>query len=179
MNTKWYVIRTVTGKEKKAVEQLEAEFKNPEYEGKIKQILIPMEKVYMSRKGKKYTTQRNYYPGYVLIEVDPSIIGEIKNLNKRVNNVIEFLGGEKPIALRPDEVNRILGKMDELSMADEKTLDIYHIGENVKIIDGPFVGFVGSIDEVNNDKKRVKLGVNIFGRKTPIELEFNQIDKNV
>jgi len=177
MDTKWYVIRTITGKEKKAVEQLEAEFKNLEYEGKIKQVLIPMEKVFMSRKGKKYATQRNYYPGYVLLEADPNIIGEIKNLNKRVNNVIEFLGGDKPIALRPDEVYRILGKMDELSMTDEKSLDVYSIGEVVKIIDGPFTGFVGSIDNVNNEKRRVKLGVNIFGRKTPIELEFSQINK--
>ena len=90
MDTKWYVIRTVTGKEKKAKEHLDAEFKNREYGDKIKQVVIPLEKVYMSRKGKKYTTERNFYPGYILIEAEPSIIGEIKHLNKSVNNVIEF-----------------------------------------------------------------------------------------
>jgi transcriptional antiterminator NusG len=178
MDTKWYVIRTVTGKEKKAVEQLESEFKKPEYEGRINQVLIPMEKVYMTRKGKKYITKRNYYPGYVLIEADPNIIGEIKNLNKRVNNVIEFLGGDTPISLRPDEVDRILGKMDELSMSDETLLDKYLVGEQVKIIDGPFSGFIGNVDDVNEDRKKVKLAVNIFGRKTPLELNYTQITKN-
>lgn len=178
MDTKWYVIRTVTGKEKKAKEQLEAELRNRKLNDKISQVVIPMEKVYMTRKGKKYTTERNYYPGYILIEADPNIIGEIKHLNKHINNVVEFLGGDNPTALRQDEVNRILGKMDELSMADETTLEHFYIGETVKIVDGPFASFIGKISDVNEEKRRVKLEVKIFGRPSPLELEFSQIHKD-
>lgn len=178
MNTKWYVIRTVAGKEKKAKEQLEAEFRNRKLDDKILQVIIPMEKVYMTRKGKKYTTERNYYPGYILIEADPNIIGEIKQLNKYVNNVVGFLGGDTPTALRQQEVDRILGKMDELSMTDEKSLDHYCVGETVKIVDGPFASFIGTITDVNEEKRKVKLGVKIFGRLSPLELEFSQIHKD-
>ena len=149
MSTKWYVIRTVAGKEKKAKEQLEAEFRNRKLDDKITQVIIPMEKVYMTRKGKKYTTERNYYPGYVLIEADPNIIGEIKQLNKYVNNVVGFLGGDTPTALRQSEVDRILGKMDELAHIDDIIIDNYIVGETVKIIDGPFTTFVGKITDVN------------------------------
>ena len=177
METKWYVIRSVNGKEKKAVEQLGIEFKNAGYGDKVKQIIIPLEKVSKNRKGKKYTSTRNYYPGYILIEVDPNVIGEIKNINKRINYVIEFLGGDSPIALRKDEVDRILGKMDELLLSDDSSLDYYIIGEKVKIIDGPFNGFIAEIEKVFSDKKRVQVGVNIFGRKTPVELDFTQINK--
>ena len=178
MDTKWYVIRTVTGKEKKAKEQLDAEFRNRKLNDKILQVVIPMEKVYMTRKGKKYTTERNFYPGYILIEAVPDIIGEIKHLNKSINNVVEFLGGDNPIALRQSEVERILGKMDELLMADDKSLEQFSIGETVKIVDGPFASFVGTINEVNEEKRRVKLGVKIFGRLSPLELEFSQIHKD-
>lgn len=178
MSTKWYVIRTVAGKEKKAKEQLEAEFRNRKLDDKITQVIIPMEKVYMTRKGKKYTTEQNYYPGYVLIEADPNIIGEIKQLNKYVNNVVGFLGGDTPTALRQSEVDRILGKMDELSMTDEKSLEQFNVGETVKIVDGPFGGFIGKISEVNDEKRRVKLEVKIFGRPSPLELEFSQIHKD-
>lgn len=178
METKWYVIRTVTGKEKKAKEQLVAEFKNREYDNRILQVIIPLEKVVMTRKGKKYTTERNYYPGYILIEADPTIIGELKHLNKSINNVIEFLGGERPTALRQEEVERILGKMDELLMTDEKSLEQFIIGDNVRIVDGPFGGFIGTINEIFEEKRKVNLSVKIFGRLTPLELDFTQIHKD-
>ena len=178
MITKWYVIRTVAGKEKKAKEQLEFEFKTRGYGDKIKQIIIPLEKICMTRNGKKFTTERNYYPGYIVIEADPSIIGEIKHLNKFINNVVGFLGGDNPTSLRMDEVERILGKMDELNQSDEKFIEKYFVGEIVNVIDGPFSSFIGTITEVNHDRHKVKLDVKIFGRLTPLELDYTQI-KNI
>jgi transcriptional antiterminator NusG len=177
MATKWYVIRTVAGKEKKAKEHLEFEFKTKGYGDKIKQVIIPLEKVCMTRNGKKYTTERNYYPGYIVIEADPIIIGEIKHLNKSINNVVGFLGGDNPTALRPDEIERILGKMDELNEADEKFLERYFIGEIVKVVDGQFSNFIGTINEVNDERRKVKLDVKIFGRLTPLELDYSQIHR--
>jgi transcription termination/antitermination protein NusG len=178
METKWYVIRTIAGKEKKAKEQLEAEFKNKEYTNRIKQVLIPLEKVFQTRNGKKILTERNFYPGYILVEADPNIIGELRHLNKQINNVIGFLGDKAPIALKQDEVNRIMGKMDELAAAPATLINKYIKGEKVKIIEGPFASFVGDIEEINEDKKRLKLNVKVFGRGTSIELEYAQVEKN-
>jgi transcriptional antiterminator NusG len=179
METKWYVIRTVTGKERKAKEQLDSEFKQKRFNGRIKQVVIPLERVIQTRKGKSYTMERNYYPGYILIETDPSVIGELKDLNKRINNVVGFLGDPTPIALRPKEVDRILGKMDELAMGEGESLETFTIGESVSITDGPFLGFVGVVEESNVDKRRLKLGVKVFGRNTPIELDYTQVDKEI
>ena len=119
MDTKWYVIKAVAGKEKKAVEQLQFEIKEKGFSDKVKQIVIPMERIFHVRNGKKVATERNHYPGYILIETEPSIIGEIKHLNKSFNNVIECLGGYKPSALRQSESERILGKVDDLMMTEE------------------------------------------------------------
>jgi transcriptional antiterminator NusG len=177
MNTKWYVIRSVQGKEKTVKEQLEAEFKNPEYQDKVKQVVIPMEKILKSRNGKKYATERNYYPGYLLIETEPSIIGELKHLNKSMNFVIGFLGDNTPTPLRQSEVEQILGKIDELSLTDAKLIEQYIIGEKVKIIAGPFSTFLGTVEEINDEKKKLKLSVKVFGRSTPIEIDFNQVKK--
>lgn len=177
METKWYVIRTVTGKEKKAKEQLEYEIRNREFSDRVKQIVIPMEKVYHVRKGKKVATERNHYPGYVLIEAEPNIIGELSGLHKIVNFIIGFLGGDTPQPLKMDEVTRILGKIDELASTDVKMTDRFNIGESVKVIDGPFNGFTGTVQDVLKDKNRLKIDVKIFGRSTPIELDFAQVDK--
>lgn len=179
METKWYVIRTVTGKERKAKEQLDSEFKQTRFKDRIKQVVIPLERVQQSRKGKTYTMERNYYPGYILIETEPSVIGELKDLNKRINNVVGFLGDPTPIALRPKEVDRILGKMDELASGDDTSLEKYTIGESVSITDGPFLGFIGVVEEDNVEKRRLKLGVKVFGRNTPIELDYSQVEKEI
>jgi transcriptional antiterminator NusG len=177
METKWYVIRSVAGKEKKVKEQLESEIRNLGFNDRVKQIVIPMEKVFHMRKGKKVGNERNHYPGYILIETDPSIIGELGGLNKIVNFVIGFLGDKTPIPLRPDEVTRILGQMDDLANADEKYTDKFNVGESIKIIDGPFNGFNGTVQEINNDRKKLKLDVKIFGRSTPLELSFAQVQQ--
>jgi transcription termination/antitermination protein NusG len=177
MDTKWYVIRAVAGKEKKAKEQLEFEIKNLGFDDKVKQLLIPVEKVYHVRNGKKVASERNHYPGYILIEADPSIIGEISGLNKIVNFVVGFLGDKKPQPLRELEVNRILGKIDELATADDILICNYSIGESVNIIDGPFSNFNGTVTEIFEEKKRIKLDVKIFGRSTPLELNFEQVLK--
>ena len=178
MDTKWYVIRAVAGKEKKAIEQLQFEIEQKGFGDKVKQIVIPMERIYHVRNGKKVATERNHYPGYILIETDSSIIGELSGLHKIVNFITGFLGGDKPTPLKPSEVERILGQMDILASSDEKFMDNFAVGESVKIIDGPFNGFVGSIQEFNDDKKRLKIDVKVFGRNTPLELGYTQVQKS-
>ena len=175
--TKWYVIKAVAGKEKKAVEQLEFEIKEKGFSDKVKQLVIPMEKVFHVRNGKKVATERNHYPGYILIETDPIIIGELSGLHKMVNFVTGFLGGDKPTPLQQSEVERILGQMDVLASSDEKFIDKFARGESIKIIDGPFNGFVGDVQEFNEERKKLKVDVKVFGRSTPLELSYTQVQK--
>ena len=173
---KWYVVRAISGKEKKVKEYLESEIKRLNLQDHITQVLIPTEKVYQIRKGKKVSKERNYFPGYVLIEAD--LTGEVPHIIRNVPNVMGFLGtrGEaEPI--RPSEVKRILGKVDELAEQGEEVNVPYIVGESVKVIDGPFNSFSGIIEEINEEKKKLKVMVKIFGRKTPLELNFMQVEK--
>jgi len=173
---KWYVVKTLSGKEKKVKEYIESEIKRLGAEELISQVLIPTEKVYQIRKGKKVSSERNYFPSYVLIEAvfDAELFFVIRNLP----NVMTFLGSKKePIPLRQSEINRILGKIDELSEKDEELSEPFIVGESVTVIDGPFKSFTGIIEEVNEEKKKLKVMVKIFGRKTPLELSFLQVDK--
>ncbi|MDD4636522.1 MAG: transcription termination/antitermination protein NusG [Bacteroidales bacterium] len=173
---KWYVLRAISGKEPKVREALEAEMKNTSLGDYISQVLIPTEKVYQVRNGKKVMKERSYLPGYVLIEA--SLNGEAIHALSNLTNVIGFLGGNiKPIPLRQSEVNRILGKVDELKDVEEEVMIPYLVGESVKVNVGPFSGFSGIIEEVNNEKKKLKVMVKIFGRKTPLELGFTQVEK--
>lgn len=175
---KWYVVRAISGKEKKVKEQIELEINRTGLKNYVSQVLIPTEKVYQVKNGKKTSKERNYFPGYVLIEAN--LEGEVPHVIKNLPNVIGFLGSEKrgtPIPLRIAEVNRILGKVDELSEKGEELSIPYLVGENVKVIDGPFNGFNGVIEEVNEDKRKLKVSVKIFGRKTPLELSFLQVEK--
>jgi transcriptional antiterminator NusG len=175
---KWYVIRAVSGKEKKVKQQLELEVERNKLQDYVEQVLIPTEKIYQIRNGKKISKERNYLPGYVLIEA--ALIGEVEHVIKTLNNVIGFLGGEKggdPLPMRQSEVNRILGKVDELSDTDAEMEIPFVVGESVKVIDGPFNNFNGVIEEVNEDKKKLKVMVKIFGRKTPLELNYLQVEK--
>lgn len=173
---KWYVVRAISGKEKKVKEYMESEINRLKLEDYISQVLIPTEKVYSVRKGKKISKERNYLPGYVLIEA--VLVGEIPHIIKNIPNVIGFLGSKgEPIPMRPAEVNRILGKVDELSDQNEEMNDPFIVGESVKVIDGPFNSFSGIIEEVNDEKKKLKVMVKIFGRKTPLELSFMQVEK--
>jgi transcriptional antiterminator NusG len=173
---KWYVVRAISGKEKKVKEYLESEISRLNLSDYIAQVLIPTEKVYQVRKGKKISKERNYFPGYVLIEA--VLTGEIPHIVKNIPNVIGFLGtkGEAD-ALRPSEVNRILGKVDELAEQGEEVNIPYLVGESVTVIDGPFNSFSGIIEEINEEKKKLKVMVKIFGRKTPLELGFMQVEK--
>lgn len=175
---KWYVIRAIGGKEKKVKEQIDSEVARLNLQDYISQVLIPTEKVYQIRNGKKISKERNYFPGYVLIEA--ALVGEIPHILKNINNVIGFLGSkgeETPTPLRLSEVNRILGKVDELAATDEELNVPFFVGESVKVVDGPFNSFTGTIEEVNEEKKKLKVMVKIFGRKTPLELSFMQVEK--
>jgi transcriptional antiterminator NusG len=173
---KWYVIRAISGKEKKVKEYLESEISRLKLEDYISQILIPTEKVYQVRKGKKISKERNYFPGYVLIEA--VLTGEIPHIIRNIPNVIGFLGSAgEPSPMRPSEVNRILGKVDELAEQGEGVNVPFIVGETVKVIDGPFNSFTGVIEEINEEKKKLKVMVKIFGRKTPLELGFMQVAK--
>jgi len=177
---KWYVIRAISGKEKKVKELVEMEVSRSKMGTYISQVLIPMEKFYQIRDGKKVSKERNFFPGYVLMEAD--LTGEIAHTIKNMPNVIGFLGSEKggdPVPLRQSEVNRILGTVDELAESDEAQHNPYHVGEGVKVIDGPFNGFNGVVEEINEEKKKLKVMVKIFGRKTPLELSFMQVEKEV
>jgi transcriptional antiterminator NusG len=175
---KWYVVRAVSGKEKRVKELIELEVSRNNLQDFVSQVLIPTEKVFQIRNGKKISKERNFFPGYVMIEAE--LVGEVPHLIKSVNNVIGFLGGEKggdPVPLRTTEVNRILGKVDELAENEEEINIPYVVGESVKVIDGPFNNFNGVIEEVNEDKKKLKVMVKIFGRKTPLELGYMQVEK--
>lgn len=177
---KWYVIRAISGKEKKVKELIDMEVSRSNMGDYIAQVLIPTEKFYQIREGKKVSKERNFFPGYVLLEAD--LTGEIAHTLKQMPNVIGFLGSEKggdPVPLRQTEVNRILGTVDELAETEETNYNPYHVGETVKVIDGPFNGFNGVIEEINEDKKKLKVMVKIFGRKTPLELSFMQVEKDV
>lgn len=179
MSTKWYVIRSVTGKEKQVTEQLEAEIRNNNLNVYVKKVLMPIEKVFHIRNGKKVAVERNHYPGYILVETDPKALGELRQIIKNVNFATGFLGDRTPTPLRLSEVNRILGKMDELNNSDEEILEKYFIGEKVRIIDGAFTSFIGDVTNVNIDKKSLKMNVKVFGRETPIELKFEQVTKDI
>ena len=173
---KWYVLRAISGKESKVREYLEAEMKNTELGEYVSQVLIPTEKVYQVRNGKKVMKERSYLPGYVLVEA--ALVGEVAHRLRNVPNVIGFLGGtDKPVPLRPSEVSRILGTVDELQDAGVEMSTPFYVGETVKVIHGPFNDFSGIIEEVNNEKKKLKVMVKIFGRKTPLELNFMQVEK--
>lgn len=177
--SKWYVLRVVSGKEKKVKEYLDKEVSRSGWDKVVKQVFLPVEKVYKVQNGKKVMRERNYYPGYVMIEIsEGKLTDDLRDTIKNTSNVIHFLGKEHPIALRKAEVNKMLGKMDE--MADSGGLSMsepFIVGETIKIIEGPFNDFNGVIEEVNDEKKKLKVTVKIFGRSTPVELNYMQVEK--
>ena len=172
---RWYVVKAMSGKEKKVKEYLESEIKRLSLQDLIFNVLIPTEKYYEVKNGKKVQKERNYFPGYILVEA--ILNGEVIHTIKNVPNVLGFLGtrGEDPDPLRPAEVTRILGKMDELMEQGEGSDVTFMVGQSVIVNDGPFSTFSGIIEEVNNEKKKLKVSVKIFGRKTPLELSFFQV----
>jgi transcriptional antiterminator NusG len=172
----WFVLRTLSGHEKKVREYLMNEVDRLGFEEKLHQVLIPTETVFEMRKGKKRTRQKTFFPGYVLVEAD--LDNELTHLINGLPSVIGFLSTDNaPIPLRIEEVNRILGKMDEVRDAGEQPDIPFATGDLVKVVDGPFNNFTGSIDEVFPDKMKVKVMVSIFGRKTPLELDYLQVER--
>jgi transcriptional antiterminator NusG len=178
-DTKWYVLRVVSGKERKVKEYLDKEISRSGWSEIVRQVFLPVEKVYKVQNGKKVMRERNYYPGYVMIEVkDGKLNDDIREAIKNTNSVIHFLGKENPIALRKAEVNKMLGKMDEMAESGGMSMsEPFIIGETIKIIEGPFNDFNGIIEEVNDEKKKLKVTVKIFGRSTPVELNYMQVEK--
>ena len=175
---KWYVIRSVTGQETKVKEYIMTELSRVGLDKQVEDILVPTEKVIQIRQGKKVQKEKTYFPGYIMIKAD--ISGEILHIIRSITSVLGFLGetkGGAPIPLRTTEVNRMLGKVDELALSGEQISIPFNIGESVKVIDGPFNGFTGSIDNVNEEKRKLEVMVKIFGRKTPLELSYMQVEK--
>ncbi len=175
---KWYVVRAVSGQEAKIKDYIASEINRLGYDSYLEDILVPTEKVVQIRNGKKINKEKVYYPGYIMIKADLS--GEIPHIIKSVTNVIGFLGetkGGEPIPLRTAEVNRLLGKVDELELSKEHVAIPFTVGESIKVVDGPFNGFNGTIEEVNEEKRKLQVMVKIFGRKTPLELSYMQVEK--
>lgn len=182
--TKWYVLRVVSGKERKVKEYLDKDIVRSGYAEVIKQVFLPMEKVYKVQNGKKVMREKNYFPGYVMLEVlDGKLTDEMIHHISNVSNIMHFLTDGKGskgniISLRKTEVNKMLGKVDEMSEAGGMTMsEPFIIGETIKIIDGAFNDFNGVIEEVNDEKKKLKVIVKIFGRSTPVELNYMQVEK--
>lgn len=177
---KWYVVKAISGKEKKVKEYLDSEVKNNALlQSCVSQVLIPTEKVYSVKNGKKVTKERTYLPGYVLVEVQTELTPTIASMIRDIPNVLGFLGTKgNPDPIRKSEVDRILGKVDELMEMGEGSEVSYIVGETVIVNDGPFSSFSGTVEEVDNDKKKLKVMVKIFGRKTPLELGFFQVKRD-
>ena len=172
----WYVLRAVSGKESKVKEYIDAEICNGALGSNVSQVLIPTEKVFQVRNGKRVVKERTYLPGYVLVEA--TLVGEIAHLLRNTPNVIGFLGGiDNPTPLRPSEVSRILGTVDELQEESEELLIPFSVGEAVKVTEGPFSGFSGVVEDVNDEKKKLTVMVKVFGRNTPLVLGFVQVVK--
>ncbi|MBW7871445.1 MAG: transcription termination/antitermination factor NusG [Flavobacteriia bacterium] len=176
---KWYVLKTVSGQELKIKAYIEDEIEYHKLQDFVGQIVVPMEKVIQIKNGKKVQKEKVYYPGYVMIEAD--LKGEVPHVIKSIPGVISFLSatkGGEPIPMRMSEVNKMLGRVDELAESDENLMNIpYLVGETVKVIDGPFNGFNGTVEKINEEKRKLEVMVLIFGRKTPLELSFMQVEK--
>lgn len=175
---KWYVVRAVSGQENKVKDYIEREIAHHGLEDFVDQVLVPTEKVVQIRNGKKTNKERVYFPGYIMVQAN--LGGEVPHIIKSINGVIGFLGetkGGDPVPLRKSEVNRMLGKVDELSVKTDNVAIPFTIGETIKVIDGPFNGFNGTVEKINEEKRKLEVMVKIFGRKTPLELSYMQVEK--
>jgi len=175
---KWYVVRAISGQENKVKTYIETEISRAGLSDYVSQILVPTEKVIQVKDGKKISKEKIYFPGYIMIEA--TLVGEVPHVIKSISGVVGFLGevkGGDPVPLRMSEVNRMLGKVDELSLQEETQNIPFSVGETVKVIDGPFNGFNGTIEKINEEKRKIEVMVKIFGRRTPLELSFMQVEK--
>ncbi len=175
MEHRWFVVRTFSGHENKVKTILESEMRdNENLRAKITEILVPTEKVFEVKDGKKRSKTKNFYPGYLLVQGEMDAL--VKDIILNTPSVMGFLGNKNnPVPLQPEEVKRILGRIKQQSDT-ERLETIFRIGDIVKIIDGPFNNFSGTVEEINEEKMKIKVLVSIFGRKTPVELDFIQAE---
>jgi transcriptional antiterminator NusG len=172
---KWYVIRGISGQENKIKDYIESEVNRLNISEFVEDVIVPTQKVVQIRNGKKVSKEKVYFPGYIMIKAN--LTGEIPHIIRSFPNILGFLGetkGGDPVPLRSNEVSRML---DELSMEGENIAIPFTVGENIKVIDGPFNGFNGNIEKVNEEKRKLEVMVKIFGRKTPLELSYMQVEK--
>jgi transcriptional antiterminator NusG len=175
MAKQWYVIHAYSGFEKRVVQALRERIQRADMGQYFDEILVPSEEVVELRKGKKITSERKFYPGYVLVKME--VTDETWHLVKDTPKVTGFLGGGgRPQALSEKEVKSILHQVQE-GMEKPKPKVTFTVGENVRVIDGPFISFNGLVEEVDEEKSRLKVSVSIFGRATPVELDFIQVEK--
>ena len=175
MAKRWYSVSVLSNFEKKVAEQIRHAVADAGLEEQIEEVLVPTEEVIEIRRGKKVPTERRFMPGYVLVRMEMSDEGY--HLINSINRVTGFLGPQgRPMPMRDAEVNQILHRVEE-GEASPRTLICLDIGEKVKVTDGPFEGFDGMVEEVDEDHQRLKVTVSIFGRATPVELEFTQVSK--
>jgi transcriptional antiterminator NusG len=175
MAKRWYSVSVLSNFEKKIAEQIRTAVVEAGLEEQIEEVLVPTEEVIEVRRGKKVTTERRFMPGYVLVRMEMSDRGY--HLISSINRVTGFLGPQgRPMPMRDAEVNQILNRVQEGEVAP-RTLISFEVGERVKVNDGPFEGFDGMIEQVDDDHQRLKVAVSIFGRETPVELEFTQVSK--
>ena len=174
----WYVVRAISGQENKVKSYIENEISRLGLNDFVEEVLVPTETVVQIRNGKKVNKERVYFSGYIMVKA--SLTGEVPHVIRSINGVIGFLGevkGGDPVPLRKSEVNRMLGKVDELAVQADNVVIPFNIGETIKVVDGPFNGFNGTIENINEEKRKLEVMVKIFGRKTPLELSFMQVEK--
>ena len=184
-DTKWYVLRVVSGKERGVKEYLDKDIARSGWTEIIKQVFLPMEKVYKVQNGKKVMREKNFFPGYLMLEViNGKLTDDIVQHISGISNIMHFLTDGKGakgniISLRKSEVNKMLGRVDEMNDQGISISEPFIVGDTIKIIEGPFNDFNGVIEEVHDDKKKLKVSVKIFGRSTPVELNYVQVEKMI
>ena len=172
----WYIVQAYSGFENKVAESIKDVMSKQLLKEKLGEILVPTQKVTEVKKGKRTQRQRKYFPGYVLVKLnlDKDIYHKIKNIQK----VSGFLGPEgKPVPISENEINKIMGQINQSETSPSAGIT-FEIGEKVKVCDGPFASFNGLVEEIDEDKLRLKVSVSIFGRPTPVDLDFNQVEKS-
>ena len=173
----WYIVQAYSGFEKKVVDSIKDELKKHKLTQNLQEILVPTHQVTEVKKGKRTKKEKKFFPGYVLIKID--LTKQIYHLIKNLQKVSGFLGSsDKPTPISDDEIKRILGQVSESAVTQKAAGISFEIGEKVKVCDGPFASFNGLIEEIDEEKSRLKVSVSIFGRPTPVDLEFNQVEKN-
>ena len=171
----WYIVQTFSGFEQKVAESIKDIIKKKSLDDKIEEVLVPMHEVTQVKRGKRVQRKKKYFPSYILVRMELS--KELYHMIKNINKVTSFLGSTgSPVPVPEKEINKIMGRIKEGSLAPEPKVS-FDIGEQVKVCEGPFASFNGLVEEVDEEKSRLKVSVSIFGRPTPIDLEYNQVEK--